>query len=121
MIRGIRGAITVEEDTVENVKDATVELLSKIISDNELNTDDFAYAEFSITEDIKSSTPAKFARTELGWHTVPMMCYREFEFENGLNKCIRVLVVTNSDKSQKEIKHVYLREAERLRPDLKRA
>ena len=50
MIRGIRGAITVEEDTVENVKEATVELLSKIISDNNLNTDDFAYAEFSITD-----------------------------------------------------------------------
>lgn len=118
MIRGIRGAITIDVDTVEEVKTATVEILSKMISENNLNIKDFAYVEFSITEDIKSSTPAKFARTELGWHTVPMMCCREFEFEGGLKKCIRVLIVINSDKTQDEIKHIYLKNAEKLRPDL---
>lgn len=119
MIRGIRGAITVQNDTPEEIKNATVELITEIIAKNELNTDDFAYAELSITEDIKSATPAKFARTECGWHTVPMMCYREFEFEGGIKKCIRILIAVNTDKSQKEIKHIYLREAQRLRPDLK--
>ncbi|MGN0015521.1 MAG: chorismate mutase [Candidatus Gastranaerophilaceae bacterium] len=119
MIRGIRGAVTVSEDTVENVKTATVELLSKMIEVNNLNTEDFVTVNFSITTDIKSATPAKFARTELGWNTVPMMCYREFEFDGGLNKCIRVLIVTNSDKTQKELVHVYLGEAKILRPDLR--
>lgn len=119
MIRAIRGAITVENDTAEEIKTATVEMLTKIVELNELKTEDFAFAEFTVTEDLKSTTPAKFARTELGWNTVPLMVYREFEFDGGLKKCIRVLVVTNSEKTQKEIKHVYLRDAEKLRPDLK--
>lgn len=119
MIRAIRGAITIENDTVEELKNATVELLSRIVKENSLNTENFIHVDFSVTEDVKSSTPAKFARTELGWHTVPLMCYREFEFDGGLKKCIRVLIVTESDKSQKEIKHLYLRGAEILRPDLK--
>ena len=119
MIRGIRGAITIENDTVEEIQEATVELISTIIEKNNLDIKDFAYAEFSITEDIKSGTPAKYARTHAGWHNIPMMCYREFEFEGGLKKCIRILIVTNTEKSQTDIKHIYLREAEKLRPDLK--
>ncbi len=119
MIRGIRGAITISKDNTEEVKSATVELLTKIVEINKLDTDDFVSVDFSITGDITSTTPAKYARSELKWNTVPMMCYREFEFEGGLKKCIRVLIITNSNKKQEEIIHVYLREAERLRPDLK--
>ena len=125
MIRAVRGAITVENDTVEEIKSATVEMLSKIVESvsythlRALDTKDFAYAEFTATEDLKSATPAKFARTELGWNTVPLMVYREFEFDGGLKKCIRVLIVFNSDKKQEDIKHVYLRDAQKLRPDLK--
>lgn len=119
MIRAIRGAITIENDTVENVKNATVELIEEIIKRNNLDIKDFAFAQFSITKDIKSATPAKFARLNAGWHSIPMMCYDEFEFDGSLEKCIRLLVVTNSEKEQSEIKHVYLKNAEKLRPDLK--
>ena len=119
MIRAVRGAITVENDTVEEIKSATFEMLSKIVELNNLDTKDFAYAEFTATEDLKSATPAKFARTELGWNTVPLMVYREFEFDGGLKKCIRVLIVFDSDRRQEDIKHVYLRDAQKLRPDLK--
>lgn len=118
MIRGIRGAITLEKDTPDDIKLATIEILTKIISENSINLNDIAYAEFSITDDIKSSTPAKFARTELGWHKIPMMCYKEFEFEGGLTQCIRVLVVFNTEKTQDDIRHIYLGEAKKLRPDL---
>lgn len=119
MIRGIRGAITIGNDTAEEIKNATVELINEIIKRNELNISDFAFAQFSVTKDIKSATPAKFARTEAGWHNVPMMCYDEYEFNGGLKKCIRLLIITNSDKKQEEIKHVYLKGASILRPDLK--
>ncbi|MCR5262113.1 MAG: chorismate mutase [Candidatus Gastranaerophilales bacterium] len=119
MIRAIRGAITIENDTAEEVKNATVELIDEIIKRNNLKTEDFAFAQFSITKDIKSATPAKFARLNAGWHNVPMMCYNEFEFDGSLEKCIRILIVTNSEKEQTEMKHVYLKNAEKLRPDLK--
>lgn len=118
-MRAIRGAITIENDTAEEVKDATVELINKIIERNNLDIKEFVFAQFAITKDIKSATPAKFARLNAGWHSVPMMCYNEFEFDGSLKKCIRILIVTNSEKSQDEIKHVYLKNAATLRPDLK--
>ncbi len=118
MTRAIRGAITIDNDTVEDIKSATVEMLKKITELNSVNISDIVYTEFTVTGDIKSATPAKFARTELGWNTVPLMCCREFEFDGGLINCIRVLVVINSDKSQTEIMHVYIRIAANLRKDL---
>lgn len=119
MMRAIRGAITIENDTVEEIKNATVELIKEVVERNKLDISHFVFAQFSITKDIKSATPAKFARLNAGWHNIPMMCYNEFEFEDSLKKCIRLLIVTNSDKKQDEIRHVYLRNAAALRPDLK--
>ena len=119
LTRAVRGAITVENDTAEDIKSATVEMLSAILERNSFEVFDIVYTEFTVTSDIKSATPAKFARTELGWNTVPLMVVNEFEFENSLKMSIRVLIVFNSELSQNEIKHVYLKGAEKLRPDLK--
>lgn len=116
--RAVRGATTVLNDIPSEIETATVEMLEKIIKDNDINVNDIVSAIFSVTNDIKSATPAKFARTNLGWHYVPLMCVREFEFDNSLTKCIRVLIAFNSNKNQKEIKHVYLKNAAKLRPDL---
>ena len=84
LTRAVRGAITVENDTAEDIKSATVEMLSAILERNSFEVFDIVYTEFTVTSDIKSATPAKFARTELGWNTVPLMVVNEFEFENSL-------------------------------------
>jgi len=118
-VRAVRGAITIENDTVEDIKSATVELLTTIIENNNFEISDIVFTEFTVTSDISAATPAKFARTELGWNTVPLMCTKEFEFENSLKKAIRVLIVFNSNLSQNDVVHVYLRGTEKLRPDLK--
>lgn len=118
-VRAVRGAITIEHNTVDEIKAATVDLLTAITENNNFNISDIVYTEFTVTSDISAATPAKFARTELGWHTVPLMCTKEFEFENSLKMAIRVLIVFNSNLSQKDIVHVYLKGAEKLRPDLK--
>jgi len=118
-VRAVRGAITIENNTAEDIKSATVELLTAITKNNDFNISDIVFTEFTVTSDISAATPAKFARTELGWHTVPLMCTKEFEFENSLKMAIRVLIVFNSNLSQKDIVHIYLKGAEKLRPDLK--
>lgn len=116
--RGIRGATTIESDTKENVLSATRELLEAILTSNpDLKTDDIASAFFTVTDDIASAYPALAAR-QMGWGLVPMMCAREISVTGSLHLCIRVLIHWITDKSQGEIKHVYLREAVRLRPDL---
>jgi len=118
-VRAVRGAITIENNTVEDIKAATVELLSAITDKNDFSISDIVFTEFTVTSDISAATPAKFARTELGWNTVPLMCTKEFEFGNSLKMAIRVLIVFNSNLTQKDIVHVYLKGAEKLRPDLK--
>jgi chorismate mutase len=116
--RGIRGATTLETDTKEDVLAATCELLDAILAANPaLKTDDIASTLFTTTEDIASAYPALAAR-QMGWDQVPMMCAREIPVPDSLPKCIRVLIHWNTDKSQQEIKHVYLNEAIKLRPDL---
>ena len=120
MITAIRGAITVEENTQEAIKDATVELFSAVIKQNNLNVDDITFINFSVTKDINKAYPAKFIRTELGISTIPMMCYQEMDVEGSLKKCIRLLIVTNTINSNFEATHVYLKGAQILRPDLKK-
>jgi len=117
-IRGIRGATTVTSDNPDLILQATCELLETILSENDgIRLDDIASAFFTTTEDIASAYPALAAR-QMGWDHVPMMCAREIPVPGSIPLCIRVLIHWNTDKSQQEIKHIYLNEAIKLRPDL---
>ncbi len=117
-IKSIRGAITINKDTQEEIKNGTVELLTKIIEANELDLSDIIFVNFTATKDIKSAYPAKFAREELDFSNISMTCTQEMDVTGSLPLCIRVLVCFDC-KTKKEIKHQYLKGAEKLRPDLK--
>jgi len=117
-IRGIRGATTVTVDEPELVLQATRELLEAILEENEgMQPEDVASAIFTVTDDLASTFPAQAAR-QMGWGLVPMLCAREIPVPNSLLRVIRVLVHWNTEILQSEIKHVYLRDAVKLRPDL---
>ncbi len=116
--RGIRGAISVDENSTQALKDATVELLNAMLKENEINTQDISFAIFTITSDIDVDFPAKFARLECGFSKVPMMCYNEAKIKGSIEKCLRILLTINTTKTQDEIKHIYLKEAKKLRTDL---
>ena len=115
--RGVRGATTVEVDEREAVLRATRELLALLIHVNEIHKEDVASAIFTTTPDLNSAFPATAAR-QLGWLDVPLMCGHEITVPGSLPLCIRVLLHWNTEKEQGEIEHVYVREANRLRPDL---
>lgn len=116
--RGIRGAITLEQDTTEQLEKATVELYSKIIEANEVKTEDISHIIFTLTKDLKCAFPAKFLRENFDIPFVPMMCFNELDVEASLEKCLRILIVVNTNKRQDEIKHIYLGGAKVLRKDL---
>ena len=117
-IRGIRGATTVSADEPELILEATRELLEAILGANKsMKPEDVGSALFTVTDDLASTFPAQAAR-QMGWGLVPMMCAREIPVPGSLRKVIRVLVHWNTDMSQNEITHVYLRDAVKLRPDL---
>jgi chorismate mutase len=117
MVRAIRGAITVENNDKDEILQATKQLLEKIISDNNVAKEDIVDIIFTLTPDLNAVFPARAAR-EIGFSNVPLMCMSEIPIDGALEKCIRILLTTNTEKSQNEIKHIYLKNAVALRPDL---
>lgn len=114
----IRGAITVTKNTPEEISQAVVELLKEVIDKNSLNKDDIISAVFTMTDDLNAEFPAKIARIHLGWDDVSMLCARELNIIGSLPMCIRVLIHINSKLDKSDIKHIYLRNAVKLRPDI---
>jgi chorismate mutase len=118
MIRGVRGATTINGNTEEAIISATEELLAKLIEVNQIHPDYVASVFISTTEDIDAAFPAKAMRKFAGWTYVPVMCMREMTVPNSLEMCVRIMLHVNTVQSQEEIIHVYLKEAKVLRPDL---
>lgn len=115
--RGVRGAITVANNTADDILDATRELLIAIIKANAIEKDYVASVIFSTTPDLNAVFPAVAAR-ELGWTDIPLICTHEMSVPGALPRAVRILIHLNTDKKPGELYHPYLRDARRLRPDL---
>jgi len=116
-LRAIRGAITVERDAPELVYAATRELLSEIIARNGVDLDHIISVIFTVTPDLTSAFPAMAARS-MGWLDVPLLCTMEIPVPGAMAHCIRVLLHVESDRERSAIQHVYLGDAQSLRPDI---
>ncbi len=116
-IRGVRGATTADANAREAIHAATRELLTALIDANGLRAPDIASAIFTVTRDLTAAFPAAAAR-ELGWTRVALLDMPAPRVENDLPRCIRVLIHWNTARTQNEIRHMYLRGARGLRPDL---
>ncbi len=118
IVRGIRGATCVDADKPELILAATRELLEEICRRNEITDyDNICSAVFTTTADLTSTFPAEAARA-MGMGLVPLLCTREIPVPNSMPLCIRILFHVNTEKPQSEIQHVYLGEAQKLRPDM---
>ena len=120
-VRGIRGATTVHTDSAEEIEEATREMLTQLIEANQIDPEEIAGAWFTTTRDLNSEFPAIAAR-KLGWTAVPLLCGHEMEVGDdnprSIPRCVRVLVLLNTDKKASEMKFVYLRGAAAIKKDL---
>jgi len=116
--RSIRGAITVADNTRESIIAATKELLQNIKEANALEIDEIAAAWFTTTTDLNAEFPAAAAR-EMGWTQIALLCAHEMNVPGSLSGCIRVLILFNTEKKNDEIVNVYLKEAKKLRAEIK--
>lgn len=112
--KGIRGAITVNNNTYDDIKTATLELLNEMIKQNNIKKENISHTIFTLTKDLDKVFPAKFARIDLGWDNVAMMCFNEADIDRALQKCLRILIVMNCNEDFIP-KFVYLKGAENLR------
>ena len=115
--RGIRGATTVEHNSAEEIREATRQLLARIVAENGIEVEELASVFFTATPDLTAAFPAAAAR-DLGWTKVALMDAQEIPVPGSPPRCVRVLIHWNTRKTQGEIRHVYLRRAASLRPDL---
>ena len=117
-VRGVRGATTVSVNSREAIMDATEELLNEMVSANDIDSEDIAAVYFTLTSDLNAEFPAVAARERLNWALVPLINSIEIERPGSMRKCVRVLLFLNTDQSQVDIKHIYLRDAVSLRADI---
>ena len=116
-VRAIRGATTVEGDTVAQITERIGELLGQMLESNQLTRDDLISIIFTATDDITSLFPATGAR-EFGFGAIPLMCARELSIDGSKPLCLRVLMHVNTDLEASAVSHVYLHQAVDLRDDL---
>lgn len=117
MVKAVRGATSVENNTEDEILNETKKLLQEIINQNDIEICDLISVYFTVTNDLTKSYPAKAARG-LGWTSIPLLDAVSPDVEGKLGKCIRVMIHFNTDKLHKDIKHIYLNKAVNLRPDL---
>ena len=112
--RGIRGATAAAENTAEAIYEATRELLSKLIEANEIEEQDVAAAYFTMTPDLNACFPAAAAR-QLGWNSTALMGATEVDVPGSLERCIRILILLNTDKAPADLVNLYLNGTATLR------
>ena len=117
MVRGLRGATTVDVDSAEQVTERSQELMLRLMERNELVEDDIVSALFTATADVTSVFPATAVR-EIGFGAVPLLCAAEIAVPGAMPRCIRVLLHVYTTRTRDEIHHVYLHGAQGLRDDL---
>lgn len=117
MLRALRGATTVDADTVEQVNERVQALVAAMLERNAVHHDDIVSIVFTATDDVHCMFPAAAARA-VGLGDVPLLCAQELDIEGGTPLCIRILMHIYTDKGRGELHHVYLEGARGLRDDL---
>lgn len=118
-MRGVRGAITVEKNEKAAIWQAAKAMMQELIERNELASEDIGAVIFSMTEDLTAAFPTAGVRQLPGFDLVPLFDARQCAIEGSLEKCIRVLVLADTGKAQRDIHHIYMGKAVALRPDIR--
>jgi chorismate mutase len=117
MVRGLRGATTVDVDSPDQVTERSQELILRLMERNDLVEDDIVSVLFTATADVTSIFPATAIR-EIGFGAVPLLCAAEIAVPGAMPLCIRVLLHVHTARTRDEMHHVYLHGAQGLRDDL---
>jgi len=116
-VRAIRGAVQVSANARAAILEATTELVTAVMSRNDLTTDDVISVLFTVTPDLTAEFPALAAR-KLGFHDVPLICATEIPVPGAMPRVVRLMAHVETARSRSEIQHVYLRGAAALRLDI---
>ncbi len=114
MCRGIRGATIADENTAASIHRATRELLEQLIESNQITEGDVAAVYFTTTPDLNAGFPAAAAR-QAGWTNTALMGATEVAVPGSLLRCVRVMILVNTDKEPEALVNLYLKGTDVLR------
>jgi chorismate mutase len=115
-VRGVRGAVPVKVNERGAIWRATRRLALKMVEANRLKKQDIACVIFTVTPDLNADFPAYAVRSmEGGWESVPLLCAREVDVPGAMPRLVRILMLVDSDVPQRDVKHVYIGKAAKLR------
>ncbi|MBW3042418.1 chorismate mutase [Prochlorococcus marinus] len=112
----LRGATTCENNSVESITTAVEELLTQLVSRNNLIPDQIISVTFSVTTDLDACFPASVARKKTGWEKIALLDCQQMSVKGDLSKCIRLLAYVWLPKEQTP-QNPYIARAKKLRPD----
>ena len=115
--RGVRGANLVKSNSTKEILASAKHLLEEMLVANDIQEENIASIIFTLSPDLNAAFPAKSARM-LGLNYTPLICATEINVPESMKKCIRILMHINTKKQQKEIKHIFIGETKKLRPDI---
>jgi chorismate mutase len=111
----------VADNDATAIVEAAAELLRELVTQNDIQQEEVAFAYFTTTRDLDAEFPALAAR-QMGWLDVPLLCGHDMEVRQpnprGVARCIRILLLYNTGRPQREMRHAYLRGAEAIKDDL---
>jgi chorismate mutase len=117
LVKAVRGAVVARENTKSAIFEATQTLLGSMLEKNQLSVGCVISVFINATADLNAEFPA-FAAREMGWTRVPMLCAQEIRVPNSMTGVIRALMHVDVEDGARELRHQYLGETRKLRPDL---
>jgi chorismate mutase len=112
----VRGAAQASENSAEPILEATRELVGGVLEANALEPAKIVSVIFTCTDDLDAEFPAVAAR-ELGLDQVPLLCGREMKVPGSMPRVIRLLAHFYGP-DDREPRHFYVGETQKLRADL---
>ena len=116
MVRAVRGAVQLEENSANAVIKSVSEMIEGLLVRNSLEEDHIISIQFTQTTDVTALNPAAALRQK-GFGEVPLFCAQEPDYLGSLPLMIRVLITAQVDDGRRLIP-LYLGGAKQLRPDL---
>src|SRR5205807_963913 len=98
-VRAVRGAVQLDRDDAEHMRQRVVELLTAILERNDFRVEDLISVVFTATPDLHSDFPAVAARG-LGITDVPLLCAQELDVAGAMPRVVRVLAHVETDLSK---------------------
>ena len=116
-VRAVRGAVQISGNDRDEILAGTTELVTEVMSRNELSTDEVISVLFTATPDLTAEFPALAAR-KLGFQEVPLLCASEIDVPGAMPRVVRLMMHVETTKPRSALQHVYLRGAAALRLDI---